>query len=351
MNYLLVLFLSLALAHAAAAQQKPQIWFVPLQEHYNTPNPGITWDYYDFSALLEPDAPWQIAARRVDALAISVVHITEGADHGIGPGFKTVKAMIDRLHVKVSGGGSVMFTDGQCGSVIEGVSADKGFAREVYFTTKTWHDNGMPLDYFVMDGPFGFGYTALRDKCGFSPEEVANRTATTMRKIRDLYPNIIIVDSEGPGPDGAAAWLPGYHRFLDAFNSAYGKPIDYINMDLAWSDKWHKGAYWVRTAREITDDLHKRGMKVSLLINAEDQSWDPDVAPEDTKANPDRSMNAQYWMASVRKHIDLVVANNLPLDAIDIESWMKFPRKNLPETDATAWTSVVNYAYDAINKH
>jgi hypothetical protein len=328
----------------------PQIWFGPMQDHYDPAAKTISWSYYDFPALLGPEAQWEHAARNAHAMMFNSTHVTEGFTHSGNPSLPAIKAMLTRTGLKAGGGGAVMYTDGLCeGAGTEGMSSDKDFAREAYFTTRDWHDAGMPMDYFVMDGPYGFGAIATQDKCHFTPEDVGRRAATTMKKIRDLYPNIIVIDADGPGAALPAAWLPGYHRFLIAFAKEYGAPIDYLNMDLAWADKWHTGYHWPVAAAEIANDMHAHGMKVSLIIHAEDQDWDPDVTPPSPLANPRTDMTAAYWMAAVRKHIDLVKQHAIPLDAIDIESWMKFPRRNLPESDPLAWTSIVDYAHDVLN--
>jgi hypothetical protein len=327
----------------------PQIWFSALQDRYDPASQSVTWNYYDFPAMLSPDAPWQEAAHRLDMMGFNTNHAAEGFSRNGMPSLSAIKAMITRLGVKVSGGGSVVYTDGLCkGAGVEGMTSDNDYAHEVVSTTERWHAAGLPLNYVGMDGPYYFGFIYMQDKCHFTIEEVARRAANTMKKIRDLYPNIMVVDAEGPGKDLPAGWLPGYHRFLAAFRKEYGAPIDCLDMDLHWTDTWNTGYRWTIAATQIANDIHKQGLKVSLIIDADDTKWDPDVAPPDSKTDPRIAMTEDYWMKAVRKHIDLVKQNAIPLDAIDLASWMKFPRKNLPETDPQAWTSVINYAYGVL---
>jgi hypothetical protein len=336
-------------AQKAPTQPTPEIWFGPLQDRYDDKRKVISWTDTDFLDLVHSGALWARARRSVSALMLSVVHASEGYSQRGVPSLPEIGAMLSANHLAVGGGGSVVFTDGLCkGGGVEGMTDDKGFAREVYYTTKTWHDDGMPMEYFVIDGPYYFGYVFLQDKCHFTIEDVARRTATTLRMIRDLYPNIKLIDAEGPAAQPVANWLPNYHRFLDAFRREYGASIDYLDMDLHWTDTWHTGYRWTTAAKQIAEDMHKQGVKVSLIIDAEDQNWDPDVPPPNLKADPRTTMTADYWMAAVRKHIDLVKQDSIPLDAVDIESWMKFPRYNLPETDPLAWTSIINYAHDVL---
>jgi hypothetical protein len=325
------------------------IWFAPMQDHFDPTARAVSWSYYDFPAMLPPIAPWQKAASRIDAIMFNVTHAVEGSAHDGSPSLPDIQAMLSRHNFKPAGGGAVVYTDGLCqGAGVEGMTSDKDFAREVVGTTQRWRDAGLPLTYFSMDGPFYFGYIYMHDKCRFTIEDVARRAAATMRMIKALYPDIIVIDAEGPGAQLPADWLPNYHRFLAAFRSAYGAPIDYLDMDLHWIDTWGTGYRWVTAAKQIAQDIHAQGLKVSLIIDAEDANWDPDVPPPVTSQPAKTAMTQEYWMAAVRKHIDLVKQNGIPLDAVDIESWMKFPRRNLPETDPNAWTSIVNYAHDVL---
>jgi hypothetical protein len=348
------LALCIATCGLANAQPAPQrepikIWFGPRQDYFDSTTHSVTWTHFDFLGLLRPQAPWQGAARQIDAMMFNVTHASEGFNQVGVPSLPDIRAMLALHQFKAGGGGSVVYTDGLCkGAGVEGMSSDKDFAREVFFTTRTWHDAGLPLSYFTMDSPFFFGYIVMKDKCHFSIEDVARRAATTVKMIRTLYPNIVIIDAEGPGAELPAQWLPEYSRFLAAFRSAYGAPIDYLDMDLHWADSWHTGYRWVTAAKQIVDYVHKQGVRVGLLVNAEDGEWDPDVPPPDPKASPQTAMTAAYWMAAVHKHIDLIKQNAIPLDAVDIGSWMKFPARNLPETDPQSWTSVVNYAHDVL---
>jgi hypothetical protein len=227
---------------SAPQRSSPELWFGPMQDRYDPALKAVLWTYYDFLAMLAPGAPWQKAAHQIDTIVLSVVHAAEGFSQRGIPSLSDIQAMLSRSNFKVSGGGSVVYTDGLClDAGIEGVSTEKGFAHEVVSTTQRWHDAGLPMTHFVMDGPFYFGYIYTHDKCHFTIEDMAQRTATTMKMIQALYPNLVIIDAEGPGAELPAQWLPDYHRFLTAFQSAYGKPIDWLDMDLHWTDTWKSG--------------------------------------------------------------------------------------------------------------
>ncbi len=333
------------------AEPPPKIWIGPLQDHVDPTTKSISWDYFDFPAMLSPAAPWQTAASRIDAVMVNVPHAAEGFSQNGVPSLPDIKSMLERTAVHAGGGGAVVYTAGACELAgVEGMTNDTDYAHEVVLTTRYWHDAGMPLTYFIMDSPYYFGHIYTQDQCHLAIQDVAIRAANTAKQIRSLYPNVIIVDADGPGAELPARWLPGYHTFLDAFRQAYGKPIDYLDMDLHWTDTWHTGYRWTTAATQIARDMHALGVRVSLIVNAEDQNWDPDVPPPPgaVKAGPG-AMTQEYWMAAVRKHIDLIRQDSIPLDAIDLSSWMKFPRHNLPETDPLAWTALINYAHTTLD--
>src|SRR5882762_8820824 len=239
-----------------ARSSRPAIWFGPMQDHFDKVERTLSWNYFDFDELMKPDAPWQTAAHEVDVIDLHTMHAAEWYKKSGIPSLPAIGEMVRRLGLKTAGGGGVIYTDGLCkGAGIEGMTSDKDFAKEIYYATKIWHDAGMPLDYFIMDGPFYFGYEYSKSRCNFSIEEVARRAATTMKMIHELYPKIILVDAEGPGKDLPAKWLPEFRQFLVAFRTNYGASIDYLAMDLHWSDTWHTGYRWVEAAKEIAEDM------------------------------------------------------------------------------------------------
>ncbi len=304
------------------------LWFAPLQDFVDkTRPPGqqISFDKYDFARLLRPDAPWQLAARRISVFTVAghtMEHFTNLA---------SVVDFIRKRQLKVVTSGSFVFTNGQClPNGMEGIDIGHGFARETVGMLRQWRDAGGRLDYIVMDGPLYFGYTASAKACHFSMAEVARRVSATVSEVRKLYPDVRIVDAEGPGAAPVAEWLPLLARWLDNFKHAVGRPIDALSMDLHWRDAWHTGYNWIDAARRITGFLQARGVQSGLYIDAEDDDVD-----------------AAGWMRACEAHISAAANSNIPLDFIYIASWMKYPDRNLPENDPASLTYLINDAYDA----
>lgn len=315
----------------AQADPLPQIWFSPRQDNIEmTQPPGhrVSFAKYDFASMLGATAPWQTAASRVSVLTIGL-HTMEVFDD-----LPAVVAMTNRYSFGIATAGAMISTDGGCAvNGSEGIdSKSKNFAGEIVFGLKKWKLAGGRLDYIIMDSPFYFGYYAVAKDCHYSIREVARRAAATLREIRKLYPTVKVMDAEGPGATPIDAWLPVFKQWLDDFGSESGRPIDAVGMDFHWRDAWHTGYDWVSAVRTTASLLRKQGIAAGLYINAEDQNT--------TNAN---------WMATNREHLKTALEGNLGLDFVYIASWTKFPDRNLPETDPTSYTSLVNDAFSYLH--
>ena len=192
-----------------------------------------------------------------------------------------------------------------------------------------------------MDSPLVFGHYVTENQCHFSIEDVARRAATSVNMVLQDFPDAVIVDAEGPAWLPPSAWLPDYERFVKAFDAVSRKPIEYLNLDMHWTNSWHTGYNWVDATRQIANFAHAHGLKVGLIMDADDRY----VESPDGRVITKEPMTNDLWMQQVRGHMQLAHDARLPLDAISINSWMRFPKRNLPESDPNAFTSLVNFAY------
>lgn len=323
----------------------PEIWFGPLQAARSPNGPGVVFSKYDFPRMLESDDGWRKALQNISVLELDIVHISEHF-----PDIPAVVQWTTHQSLRISGGGSLVNTGTAVpggGSACshpasEGLSEDRRDDVEVETTHQIhkWKMLGGRLDYLTMDSPFFFGYYGAEKYCGYSIEQVAVRTAMSVNKIIDDYPNIQIVDDEGPGPIAMDRFLSDYGRFIEAFNAVSHIPITRIMMDMHWTDAWHQGYNWLDATRAFITFAHKRNIKIGLLINADDGV----VSSDDGRSVTTTPVTADSWVRMARGHMALAHENQLALDAVEIVSWMRFPTHNLPETDSTALSSLVNDA-------
>lgn len=330
-------------ADVAAAQKSrpPEIWFTPMQNAVKADGVGVTIDQHDFLSMIAHPEQWSRARSRISELTLDTVHFVENRDN-----LSAIINWANHQNVRIGTSGSIVYTDHLCNPHMEGMTNDNGVAREITVTTHDWKAAGGRLNYFIMDSPLVFGYYAAQAQCHFSIEEVAIRAATTVKAVLADYPDVKIVDAEGPASMLPAAWLPDYGRFLSAFQKASGRPIDYLAMDMHWFDDWHTGYNWVRASREIIAFAHAQGIKVGLIINADDRFVEMGEG-----IHTKQPVTAKGWMQANRHHMQIVHDAKLQLDAIMINSWMKFPKWNLPESDSDAYVSLVNDAYRIWSDH
>ncbi len=329
----LALLLTLV-APAAQAAAAPEIWFAPMQDAVNANGRGVSFTTHDFPEMVRSFDGWNDAAHHITAIELNTKHIVEAY-----PDIPAVIGMVKAGGFKVIGGGSVLFSNGEC-KPNEGMNGDHDFEHENALTLRTWHEKGGRLDTLSMDGPFFFGLYAAPD-CHFSITEVARRAAATVNMILQWYPQVEILDTEGPGPVPVPKFLADYAIFLKDFNAQSHRPITRLSLDMHWTDAWHSGYRWVDATRQMAGFAHAHGLKVGLLMDAEDdtvQSADGSVISRDKVTLP-------TWMAMVRDHMELARKEQLPLDEIEVVSWMKFPQRNLPENDSNAFASLVDDAW------
>ena len=208
-------------APLAKAASPPEIWFAPMEAERNPNGHGIVFNKHDFPAMVASDEAWKQAASQISVLQINAIGIMEAYQD-----VPSVIAMINRNHFKIAASGNLVYTDHLCEVNSEGMSNDVGYERELVGNLHRWKLAGGRLDYLVMDSPLVFGYYVTQKQCHFSIEEVARRTAVTFKRVQQDFPDVKIVDAEGPAWLLPAAWLPDYARFFQAFQMAAGKPID-----------------------------------------------------------------------------------------------------------------------------
>jgi len=308
----------------AGSSGKPiEIWFKPLTWTVKESGHGVEYSKHDFPALLKPDAPWQTAASQVSVLGLPQNVVWSYPDRPELIGF------FARNRFKVAFVTSMMFTAAACGKGVEGISPDADVNRETVIIAQKWKEAGGSLDYIIMDSPYYFGH-AFPKGCRYAINDVAQRTATTLARIVKYFPNVQIVDAEGPGAMSNDAWLSDMGSWFKSFQEASGRSIYAVAMDLHWTDL-RPGNTWQQTARKASDFFHGRGVRSGLYINTANQP----------------GMTDAEWMEENRQHIRDAVAGGIDLDFFLISSWHNHPRVNLPESDPTSYTSLVEFASEA----
>jgi hypothetical protein len=323
-------------ARAQPVPPRPEIWFSPLQDSLNPSGHGLVFNVHDFPAMVASTNEWQQALSHTSVLRLNAMGLAEAY-----PDLPPVIAMVNRIGRPIVAGGSFVHTNGACQVRIEGVSNDTGYEHEIVHALHRWKLAGGRLDYVIMDSPLLFGHWVTEKQCHFSIEDTARSAADTMLMIKKDYPDIKVVDAEGPAWVPLSTWLPALEEFWKAFQADSGTRVSYLSMDLSWRDAFHTGYNLIDTARQTALYVRTRGVKAGVFINADDR-WVEHLG----QVVPGETLTDHMWMQENREHLRAIHDAKLPLDFIMIASWMKFPRRNLPENDPDAYASLVNFAWE-----
>jgi hypothetical protein len=313
-------------AQPSSAKELP-IWFNPLTLNVKPNGHGVEYVEHDFPSMVASDAGWRRAAGRVAVMAIPANVVASYPD------LPALVAFSRRHPWKFAISFGMEFNGGMCSHPLEGMSKDSDANRGSIRAAQRWQQSGGRLDLVIMDSPLYFAHYAAAD-CHFSIEEAAAHAAATLRGILKEFPDVKIIDAEGPGPINTDAfWLRDMAAWFAAFRAASGRSIDMVELDLQWTDP-RPGNDWQTTAGRAAQAFHAKGIATGLLINA-----------------PRRNgMTDAQWMDENREHIRQAVTSPLNLDFMEIDQWHHHVRLNLPEDDQAAYTSLIDYAFDAMHR-
>jgi hypothetical protein len=306
----------------------PQIWFTPLSWVVSKVTKRIDYSAHDFPNILRADAPWGHAASRVRVLGMPGNVVWSYPDRA---------ALVRFFHdhdFKAAFAFGMLFDDGLCNKRIEGISREHDFAHEAVNIARLWKQAGGELDYIIMDAPLGYGHF-LEPSCTHTIDDVARRAAATLAGIRAYFPDVRVVDAEGPGSLPNGEWLAMMDEWLTAFERHAGRRIDAVALDLHWVDL-RAGNSWQDTSRRSAGFFRERGVRTGLIVN------DDQLGPGVTDAN---------FLDANRRHItDVANGGGLGLNFLLINSWMGHPSYNLPEGDPLAYSSLVNFAHETLHR-
>ena len=301
----------------------PAIWFSPLTWEISKVTGWIDYSPHDFPELLHPDAPWHHAASHIEVVSLPHNVVWSYPDRS------AVVRFYQDHRFKAAFLFGMLFNDGSCPKGIEGMSQDLDINRESVVVAKLWKEAGGKLDYVIMDAPLGYGHF-LEPRCQLPISEVARRVAATLNGIRVYFPDVRVVDAEGPARLSNPEWLAMMASWMGEFRHFTGIPIDAVALDLHWRDM-REGNSWQATSRESSAFFHERGVRAGLFINDDHSGLE---------------ITDTAWMDANRGHISAVArGGGLGLDFVLINGWMGHPQNNLPEDDPLAYTSLVDYSY------
>jgi hypothetical protein len=302
----------LYLLYGIPVSKSQEIWFAPLLPR--APHTQVL-GAADWSELFSSDARWPVAASATRVFSLAPGYITDASDAEL-----SALATHLRQHRMTVGVGiqPVATTPAdKCGHT-EGYDD----VAHVVAVVNKLKRNGLIPKYIATDEPLWFGHYATgAQECQFPVEEVAQRTAVTVRKYIEAFPEVIVGDI---APIGSLTlesdWKEAYETFKTTFENAIGREITFLQLDVNWTDPG-----WTDHLISIASFARNHRMKLGVIYNG-DGGDIGDVA----------------WVAHAKKNFDYVesLTGIRPAQAIFI-SWNKFPTHAMPETSPSAHTWLI----------
>lgn len=303
----------LAFAPAAGAAE---IWFAPNDDLRRGAAHDIVLNE-DFPHLFDDDPTW---SARTDVFQISAM-MANGA--GSEDELRRIASFLKQRHVKLATGVHATLTEnakpveGECGNAVEG--AGRPGQNELIF--RRLKKFNLDIAYLALDEPLTFShYFKGRTACRNSIAESARRAAAAVAEIRKSYPQARVVDAEAPQPIALGQWRSDFEEWLEAYRQAAGAPLDAVVFDVNLFGDWRAP---VAAGVEIAK---RHGVRAGIFV---------------IKPGPGVS-NAQA-VADYKRAIAEIDASKIPFDIVQIANWTIHPFANLPQSEPTTLTHVLDF--------
>jgi hypothetical protein len=307
--------LMLCLVFATSPVAAQQVWFAPPD---NLDRGARTFNH-DFPQLFDANPAWD---PKIDVFKISP---KMGSTVGPAEQLNRINAFLKDRHIALAVSIGAMLLDnrdpvpGECGFGVEG--SNRPGRNTIEF--QRLKQLGIEVRYVAMDEPLTFGhYYNKKNACRYSIDDVARRVAAAIAEIKQIYPDVRVVDEEAPPITTTAQWNADFPKWLEAYRRATGEPLDAIVFDLDWRQPWQEIVVpGVRVA-------HQAGVRAGIFLDG--------TGPGESDADA---------VAAYKRNMASVAALHAPFDFVEIANWTAHPANDLPQSDPNSLTGVLHYYY------
>ncbi|MCL5270908.1 MAG: hypothetical protein M1457_10265 [bacterium] len=306
---------------------------------------SVVWMCHaDAAALAAPGAQWEHVKANLPVLEMFIDRV--GSRYSDGE----LRAIADmcrrnRIRIAIECGGPLGVT---APDATEGETSARIELKKIARLARA----GATPDYLNLDHPIRrINEAAERNGTAFSLDQAVAELVDYMKAVRAVYPQIqFYLLSNFPNwgwkgersytgqtgkPMGWGDYYPVVTKAIDAANAA-GIPLAGVTVDFPYDYATglvrHPGfandpqrTDWIARIRELENLVHGRGLKFTLIVNSQrGGARDPKLYSEDTLA-----------------YIDLYRAAGGKPDVWLVESWYRYPRRVVPETEPYTMTNLV----------
>ncbi len=314
-NFALILICGamFALTQTASAAE---VWFAPNDNLRR----GVGHDVVlneDFPQLFDDDPAW---SARTDVFVISAF-MASGA--GSQEELVRLAAFLEQRRIKLAVGVHATLTEsakpvaGECGTAVEGAGR-AGQNEQIFRRLKQFN---LDIAYLALDEPLTFGhYFKGNTACRNPIVETARRAAAAVAEIHKSYPQARVVDAEAAPPMELAQWRSDFAEWLDAYRQAAGAPLDAVVFDVNLFGDWR-----ARVAAGV--EIAKRhGVRAGVFV-----------------IKPGPGVSDAQAVADYKRAIAEIDASKIPFDIVTIANWTIHPFANLPQSEPTTLTHVLDF--------
>jgi hypothetical protein len=315
---LFVIALRLLLVGLVAAAQlgpgnaaDPTIWFTPVEPFsLRNRNPSATTD---LDQMVGSYDRWMNAAAHIKVLKVGTLFALASPDSMLADLLQQLKTKQIAFAIETS----LLIKDGHCGDNVEGFTEPNLPER----LAKKVKRLGGTIDYLAMDSELWFGHQYdRRNACHYTIEDIARRVAEQVSLIRQIFPDIRIGSIEPIGVVDLPDWPEKLERWLRAYKDAVGAPLSFFHLDVNWNGPWEL------QLRELVPYLKTNHIPRGVIYTGD----------------PDDESGEAWTRHAEEKFVRMETDPWLIPDHAVMQSWLRQPTKNLPETVAGTTTFLVN---------
>lgn len=238
---------------------------------------------------------------------------------------KALFADLKRRHIAVAmemgllSGRTVDSTRQECGVGVEGFAAP-GTARVI---ANRIARNGGQLDYVVMDEPLWYAHQFKgKNCCQWPMERIARDIAPRVADLRAKFPNVQIGDVEPIGTAQPEDWVQEINEWSHVYQTVIGEKLAFFHADVVW-----KAPIWRQQLAAVRTNIHAQGIPFGVIYDG--------GGTGNTESDDVWTQEAEQRFHQVESTSSLV-----PDQAI-FQSWVRWPRRLLPETEHGTMTNLV----------
>jgi hypothetical protein len=270
----------------------------------------------DFMQLFAANAPWANAASHVQVFSTPDSTFTGSAGTLTDTQWQQVFAYLTANNMALGVEWGPLTPEG-CGSGVEGFGGQAALNMAQKFKSL-----GGNRQYIIFDEPFYYAniYSGT-GACNWTAGQIAANALQNVAKVRTVFPNVIVGDTEPVRAAEVSDWLPRYAAWIDAWKAAAGTPFAFFHCDMHW-----EGPDWIADANGMRQQLAARGIPFGIIYDSQEA--------QKTDAG---------WMQDAENHfVDYELHGGAAPDHARFQSWNTHPAYVLPETAPTALTYLVD---------